>query len=96
MGLYGAAEFRETFSKKTREDTVCGPSGITIQFYQMFCLDDDLAKLHAIFIYLPFRYGFSLNRWQNSVHFMLMKIDVPLWEKLQIIQLLKGDFNGGL
>ena len=30
------------------------------------------------------------------MHFMLMKIEVPLWEKLHIIQLLKGDFNGGL
>ena len=92
---FGPEEFRDTFSKK-REDTACGPSGITMQFYRIFCLDDDLAKLHATFIYLPFRYGFSLKRWQQSVHFMLMKIDVPLWEKLRIIQLLEGDFNGGL
>ena len=27
---------------------------------------------------------------------MLMKIDVLLWEKLRIIQLMEGDFNGGL
>ena len=92
---YGPEEFRETFSKK-REDTACGPSGITMQFYRIFCLDDDMAKLHATFIYLPLRYGFSLLRWQNSVHFMLTKIDVPLWEKLRIIQLLEGAFNGGL
>ena len=92
---FGKDEFRETFSKK-REDTACGPSGITMQFYRIFCLDDELANFHATFIYLPFRYGFSLKRWQHSVHFMLMKIDVPLWEKLMIIQLLEGDFNGGL
>ena len=92
---YGPEEFREMFAKK-REDTSCGPSGITMQFYRMCCLDDDLAKMHASFIYLPFKYGFLLKRWQNSVHFMLMKIDVPLWEKLRIIQLLEGDFNGGL
>ena len=92
---YGPEDFRDTFSKK-REDTGCGPSGITMQFYHMFCLDDELATMHASFIYLPFKYGFSLHRWQNSVHFMLMKIDVPLWEKLRIIQLMEGDFNGGL
>ena len=92
---YGPEELRDTFAKK-REDVSCGPSGITMQFYRMFCLDDDLATLHASFIYLPFKYGFLLKRWQNSVHFMLMKIEVLLWEKLRIIQLLEGDFNGGL
>ena len=87
---FGPDEFRETFSKK-QEDTACDPSGITMQFYRIFCLDDDLAKLQTTINYLPFRYGFSLKRWQQSVHFMLMKIDVPLWEKLRIIQLLKGE-----
>ena len=67
-----------------------------MQFYRIFCPDDELAKFHATFIYLPFRYGFSLKRWQHSVHFMLMKIEVPLWEKLRIIQLVEGDFNGRL
>ena len=57
---YGPDEFRETFSKK-RENTACGPSRITMQFYRIFCLDDELAKFHATFIYLPFRYGFSLK-----------------------------------
>ena len=92
---YGADEFRDTFSKK-REDTACGPSGITMQFYRMFCTDDDLSEFHATIIELPFKYGFSLTRWKQSVHFMLMKTDAPLWEKLRIIQLLEGDFNGGL
>ena len=92
---FGIEEFRETFSKK-REDTGCGPSGITMHFYRMFCEDDELAAFHASIIYLPFKYGFTLTRWQNSIHFMLQKIDVPLWEKLRIIQLLEGDFNGGL
>ena len=78
---FGLEEFQDTFLKK-REDTSCGPSGITMQYYRMFCLDDDLATMHASFIFLPFKYGFSLKRWQQSVHFMLMKIEVPLWEKL--------------
>ena len=90
---YGPDEFRETFSKK-REDTACGRSGITMQYYRIFCLDDDLAKLHATFIYLPFRYGFSLKRWQNSIHFMLMKINVPLWENSALFNYLKGILMG--
>ena len=62
----------------------------------IFCEDDELAAFHAKFIMLPFRYGFTLDRWQRSVHFMLKKLAVPNWEKLRIIQLLEGDFNGGL
>ena len=27
---------------------------------------------------------------------MLQKLAIPTWEKLRIIQLLEGDFNGGL
>ena len=92
---YDANEFRDTFSKK-RETTGCGPSGITMHFYRMFCDDDELAEFHAKFIMLPFRYGFTLDRWQQSVHFMLQKLAVPKWEKLRIIQLMEGDFNGGL
>ena len=45
---------------------------------------------------LPLRYGFTLNRWQQSVHFMLKKLAIPKWEKLRIIQLLEGDFTRGL
>lgn len=51
---------------------------------------------HASIIYLSFKLGFTLTRWQHGVHFMLQKIDVPLREKLRIIQLLEGDVNGGL
>ena len=92
---FEASEFRDTFSKKS-ETTGCGPSGITMHFYRLFCEDDELAELHAKFIMLPFRYGFTLERWQQSVHFMLQKLAIPTWEKLRIIQLMEGDFNGGL
>ena len=79
-----------------QKQTSCGPSGVTMPYYKIFCEDDDLAEFHAKFIKLPFKYGFSLNRWQQSIQFMLLKTKVPLWEKLRIIQLLEGDFNGGL
>ena len=92
---YRAEEFRATFSKKS-EQTKCGPSGITMLYYNFFCEDDQLAEFHATFIRLLFKYGFSLDRWQQSIQFMLLKLSDPLWEKLHIIQLLEGDFNGGL
>ena len=63
---------------------------------KIFCEDDDLSDFHATFIWLPFCYGFSLDRWQQSIQFMLLKLKVPLWEKLRIIQLMEGGFNGGL
>ena len=70
MGLWRRGIQRHVLKK--RKDTACGPSGITMQFYRMFCLDDELAEMHATFIELPFKYGFSLTRWQQSVHFMLI------------------------
>ena len=42
---YGPDEFQQTFSKR-QEDRACGPSGITMQFYPIYCLNDGLAKLH--------------------------------------------------
>ena len=92
---YGAEEFRATFSKKS-ENTACGPSGVTMPYYKIFCEDDELAEFHANFICLPFQYRFSLDRWQQSIQFMLLILKVPLWEKLRIIQLMEGNFNGGL
>ena len=92
---FEAKEFCSTFSKK-RETTGCGPSGITMHFYCIFCEDDNLAELHAKFIMLPFQYGFTLDRWKQSVHFMLQKLAIPKWEELRIVQLVEGDFNGGL
>ena len=92
---YGAEEFRATFSKMS-EQTSCGLSGITMPYYNFFCEEDQLAEFHATFIRLLFKYGFSLDRWQQSIQFMLLKLSIPLWEKLRIIQLLEGDFNGGL
>ena len=46
---YGAAEFQDTFSKKS-EDMSCEPSGVTMPYYKIFCEDDDLAEFHATFI----------------------------------------------
>ena len=92
---YGAQEFKDTFSKKS-EQTARGPSGITMPYYKIFSEDDELAQFHSTFIHLPFKYGFSLKRWQQSIQFMLKKTSSPIWEKLHIIQLLEGDYNGGL
>ena len=64
-----------------------------MHFYRICCEDDELATFHSRFIMFPFQYGFTLDRWQQSVHFMLKKLAVPKWEKLWIIQLLEGDFN---
>ena len=83
------------FSKKS-EQTACGPSGVTMPYYKSFCEDNELAQFYSSFIRLPFKFGFSLDRWKQSIQFMLLKTKVPHWEKLWIMQLLEGDFKGGL
>ena len=47
----------------------------------------DLVKLHSTFVSLPFMYGFSLSRWQQSLHVMLQKLSDPYIHKLQTVQL---------
>ena len=77
---YGAQEYCDTFSKKS-EQTACGPSGITMPYYKIFCNNDESTKFHSS-IRLPFKFGFSLDQWKQSIQFMLLKTKVPHWEKL--------------
>ena len=36
-----------------------------------------LAETNALFVNTPFQYGFSLTRWQQSLHCMLQKKERP-------------------
>ena len=53
-------------------------------------------KLHSLLISAPFKYGFSYEDWEISLHCMLQKGDLPLWLRLRIIQLFEGDLNVAL
>ena len=92
---YGAKEFTTTF-RKTRESTACGPSSLHMSHYRAATERQHIASVHAFFIWAAFKLGFSYDRWEVSWHCMLQKMKEPYVDKLRIIQLFEGDFNGGL
>ena len=53
-------------------------------------------EVHASLIWAAFAMGITYKRWTISWHCMIKKMDKPYINKLRIIQLFEGDFNGGL
>ena len=92
---YGVEEYKATFSK-TRESTACGPSGLHMSHWKAALERDEIMRVHAFFIWSAFQFGFSYPRWEVSWHCMLQKKDYPFSQKMRIIQLFEGDFNGAL
>ena len=92
---FGKQQYRETFSK-IREDVAVGPSGLIMPLWKAACHDEVLSDINAIFVELPFKYGFALKRWRNVVHTMIPKVDKPYVTKLRNIQLVEADYNGAL
>ena len=82
--------------KHTKESTSSSPSKIHMGHYIASCEHTKISQVHCTFMDLPFRYGFTLDRWLNSLHCMLLKKDKPYLTQLRIIQLIEADFNGAL
>lgn len=90
---------QEKFEKlfcETPERTSPSPSGLHIGQYKAIFSDPDLAQVETLAINIPFQYGFSYKRWQNSTHIMLKKEALPYIHQLRIIQLFEADFNASL
>ena len=85
----------QTLFKKSREYIAVHPK-IHMGHHIAAAEDEYLATTNTIFINTPFQCGFSLTRWQRSIHCMLQKKEQPWIHKLQIIQLFEADFNAGL
>ena len=92
---YGVEEYKNTFSK-TRESTACGPSGLHMSHWKAALEREPLMRVHLFFIWAAFQFGFSYSRWEISWHCMLQKKEYPYSQKMRIIQLFEGDFNGAL
>lgn len=92
---YGVEEYKDTFSK-TREYTACGPSGLHMSHWKAALERERIMKVHSFFMWAAFQFGFSFERWEVSWHVMLQKKDKPYSQKMRIIQLFEGDFNGAL
>jgi hypothetical protein len=92
---FGVEEYLKVFNK-TKESTACGPSGIHMSHWKAACERENIAQVHAFFMWAAFEFGFSYQRWEQSWHCMIKKLKQPLLPKLRIVQLFEGDFNAGL
>ena len=90
-----AKDFQNMFNKKN-EMTSCGPRGIIMPHWKIIAENDRLSEIQAWLMEAPFKYGFTYEEWEISVHCMLMKEDLPFIHRLRIIQLFEGDMNGAL
>ena len=88
-------DFQDMFRKKN-EMTSCGPRGIIMPHWKIIAENEYLSTIQAWLMEAPFKYGFTYNEWEISVHCMLMKEELPFIHRLRIIQLFEGDMNGAL
>jgi len=84
------------FISKTRESTELSPSGRSYSHYKAILQYPSLMYLFSLLIVIPFRYGFSLDRWSRTTQVMLLKKDLPNIDRLRIIELFEGDDNSAV
>ena len=89
-------KYYKTLFTKTGEMTASSPSKTHMGHYKASCERDNIALVHLSIMQTPFKYGFSLNRWQKYLHCMLLKKELPYIDKLRIIQLIEADFNAAM
>jgi len=92
---FTSSEFKEAFGK-AQTKTAPGYSGMTKRLWKAIADDDDLTTIYSKLIELPFRYGFTYPRWENSILAMLQKKDLLYLNKLRIIELFELDLNAFL
>ena len=84
--------YREVYMK-TRESTASSPSGIHYGRYIAARKNELLTKVNLLFMVTPFQVGILLNRWTQSIHCMIKKVERSYVNKLQIVQLYEVYFN---
>ena len=80
--------------QKARENTSSGPSGLHFGHFKAGAEHDGIAEFEAIMANIPYRTGYSPERWQRGTNCMLMKKKDNLRvDKLRTILLYEADFN---
>ena len=86
-------EFKQGF-KSVAEKTSSSPSGRHLVHYKASLNDDILCLVHSTVMSIPFKLGFTLDRWLNALQVMLEKIKgTARLDKLWVIQLMEADLN---
>ena len=88
-------DFQGMFKVKSAE-TSFEPSGLSMPHWKAAAEDDLLSEINSMLITAPLQCGFSYDKWEVSLHCMLLKDKLPYWLRLQIIQLFEADFNVAL
>ena len=65
-------DFFEAF-KAVDEMTSSSPSGLHYTLWKALAENNELCKMCAAMMTLPFRYGFTHNRWRKIIDVMLEK-----------------------
>ncbi len=80
--------------KAVKENTSSSPSGHHVGHYKAAAMNDHLTAIHAMMRTIPFRAGFSPQKWRRVVDIMLEKQPGNSQiHRLRILALLESDFN---
>jgi len=86
-------DFKSGF-KTTLEKTSSSPSGRHLGHYRAALSSDHICKVYATLMTVPFKFGFTLQRWSNALQVMLEKVKGT--PRLRVIQFLEADLNMSL
>lgn len=91
---------KEAFQKVMKvqqENTTSSPSGLHYTLWKAIAEVDELAEIHALWLSLPFMYGFICDRHKREIDCMLeKKPGVRQIHIMRIIGLMEGDWNAYL
>ena len=83
--------------KTTSEKTSSSPSRRHLGHYRAALSSDHICKVYATLMTVPFKFGFTLQRWSNALQVMLEKVKgTPRLDKLRVVQLLEADLDMSL